>query len=124
MNTGSHTQQRLLMTEPMTETVVREHINSQRFAWASCSSAAQSVDLKEKMKHDLYKVDAQRNTMGLDSKMIDSYLKVQNQAISLYKSEPTRMPYYKIHTQQHQQQHQSTELASGNRCFSSWTRPK
>lgn len=86
--------------EPMTEAVVKEHITSHTLNPAiRVGLMLRSLfDLEEKMKHDLYKVDAQGNNMGLDPKMIDSYLKLQNQAINLYKSDPARMPYYKIHT--------------------------
>ena len=87
--------------EPMTEALVREHITSHTLnPVIRVGMMLRSLfDLEGKMKHDLYKVDAQGNNMGLDPKMIDSYLKLQNHAINLYKSDPTRMPYYKLHTQ-------------------------
>lgn len=87
--------------EPMTEAMVKEHITSHTLnPVIRVGMMLRSLfDLEGKMKHDLYKVDAQGNNMGLDPKMIDSYLKLQNQAINLYKSDPTRMPYYKLHTQ-------------------------
>lgn len=86
--------------EPMTEAAVREHITTHTLnPVIRVGMMLRSLfDLEEKMKHDLYKVDAQGNNMGLDPKMIDSYLKLQNQAVNLYKSDPTRMPYYKLHT--------------------------
>jgi hypothetical protein len=86
--------------EPMTEAAVREHITTHTLdPVIRVGMMLRSLfDLEEKMKHDLYKVDAQGNNMGLDPKMIDSYLKLQNQAVNLYKSYPTTMPYYKLHT--------------------------
>jgi hypothetical protein len=51
------------------------------------------LDLGEKMKLDLYKTDANGQSMGLDPKMIDVYLRLQNQIITLYKCEPGKMSY-------------------------------
>lgn len=53
-------------------------------------------DLDDKMKRDLYKVDAQGQNLGLDPKMIDAYLRLQNQMINVYKSDPSKLPYYKL----------------------------
>ena len=83
----------------MTQCMVKEHI---------CSHTLNPVvrigimlrgllDLDEKMKNDLYKVDAQGQCLGLDPKMIDAYLRLQNQVINLYKSDPARLPYNKAH---------------------------
>jgi S-adenosylmethionine synthetase len=49
------------------------------------------VDLDDKMRNDLYKIDAQGQSLGLDPKMIDAYLRLQNQVINLYKSDPSRL---------------------------------
>jgi len=51
------------------------------------------VDLDDKMRNDLYKIDAQGQSLGLDPKMIDAYLRLQNQVINLYKSDPSRLPF-------------------------------
>jgi hypothetical protein len=58
------------------------------------------LDLDEKMKHDLYKVDTQGQCLGLDPKMIDAYLRLQNQVINIYKSDPAKLPYNKTHALQ------------------------
>ena len=55
-------------------------------------------ELEDRMKNDLYKVDAQGQNLGLDPKMIDSYVKLQHQALSLYKCDPTRMMFKSQHT--------------------------
>ena len=49
------------------------------------------LDLGEKMKGDLYKLDANGHNLGLDPKMIDVYLRLQTQIVSVYRSEPARM---------------------------------
>ena len=49
------------------------------------------LDLEEKMKGDLYKLDANGQNLGLDPKMIDAYTRLQNQIASLYKSKPSEM---------------------------------
>ena len=51
------------------------------------------LDLGDKMKVDLYKTDANGQNMGLDPKMIDVYLRLQNQIVNLYKCEPGKMVY-------------------------------
>ena len=51
------------------------------------------LDLDNKMKNDLYKIDSQGQCLGLDPKMIDAYLRLQNQVINLYKSDPARLPF-------------------------------
>jgi len=55
------------------------------------------VDLDDKMKNDLYKIDAQGQSLGLDPKMIDAYLRLQSQVINLYKSDPARLPFNRGH---------------------------
>ena len=49
------------------------------------------LDLEDKMKGDLYKLDANGHNLGLDPKMIDAYTRLQNQISSLYKSKPSEM---------------------------------
>ena len=53
------------------------------------------LDLDDKMKNDLYKVDTQGQCLGLDPRMIDAYLRLQNQVINLYKSDPAKLPFNK-----------------------------
>jgi hypothetical protein len=50
-------------------------------------------DLKDRMKGELHKTDASGQQLGMDPKMIDSYLKVQVQILNMYRSEPSRMQY-------------------------------
>ena len=49
------------------------------------------LDLEEKMKGDLYKLDSNGNNLGLDPKMIEVYIRLQNQISTLYKSKPSEM---------------------------------
>jgi hypothetical protein len=50
-------------------------------------------DLKDRMKGELHKTDANGQHLGMDPKMIESYLKVQVQILNVYRSEPTKMQY-------------------------------
>jgi hypothetical protein len=52
------------------------------------------LDLEEKMKGDLYKLDSNGNNLGLDPKMIEVYIRLQNQISTLYKSKPSEMLYH------------------------------
>jgi hypothetical protein len=49
------------------------------------------LDLEDKMKGDLYKLDSNGQNLGLDPKMIDAYIRLQNQIHTLYKSKPNEM---------------------------------
>jgi hypothetical protein len=49
------------------------------------------LDLEDKMKKDLYKLDSNGHNLGLDPKMIDAYVKLQNQISTLYKNKPSEM---------------------------------
>jgi hypothetical protein len=49
------------------------------------------LDLEEKVKGDLYKLDSNGHNLGLDPKMIEVYIRLQNQISTLYKSKPTEM---------------------------------
>lgn len=82
----------------MTEAAVKEHITSHTLNPVIKVGIMLRglLDLDDKMKHDLYKVDAQGQNLGLDPKMIDAYLRLQNQVINLYKSDPSKLPYYKL----------------------------
>ncbi len=81
--------------DTMNPSVVREHI---------CSHTLNPVvrmgimlrgllDLDDKMKNDLHKLDAQGQSLGLDPKMIEAYLRLQNQVVNLYKCDPCRMMF-------------------------------
>jgi hypothetical protein len=87
-------------SEVMTENGVREHITSHTLNPVVRVGIMLRglLDLDDKMKNDLYKVDAQGQCLGLDPKMIDAYLRLQNQVINLYKSDPSKLPYYKLHS--------------------------
>ena len=91
-------------SEVMTQSHVKDHITSHTLNPVIRVGIMLRglLDLDDKMKNDLYKVDAQGQCLGLDPKMIDAYLRLQNQVINLYKSDPSKLPYYKLHTQQQQ----------------------
>ena len=86
-------------SEPMTEQSVLQHISSHTLnpVIRVGIMLRRLADLDDKMRNDLYKVDSQGQCLGLDSKMIDSYIRLQNQVINLYKSDPARLSYYKLH---------------------------
>jgi hypothetical protein len=54
------------------------------------------LDLEDKMKGDLYKLDANGQNLGLDPKMIEAYIRLQNQIHTLYKSKPGEMLFTPI----------------------------
>jgi hypothetical protein len=54
------------------------------------------LDLEDKMKGDLYKLDANVQNLGLDPKMIEAYIRLQNQIHPLYKSKPGEMLFTPI----------------------------
>ena len=49
------------------------------------------LDLSDKVRSHLDKVDANGQNMGLDPKMLDSYIRLQNQILNMYKSETNKM---------------------------------
>ena len=49
------------------------------------------LDLEDKMKGDLYKLDSNGQNLGLDPKMIEAYMRVQTQISSIYKCKPSEM---------------------------------
>ena len=51
------------------------------------------LDLSDKVRSHLDKVDANGQNMGLDPKMLDSYIRLQNQILNMYKSEPNKMVF-------------------------------
>lgn len=54
------------------------------------------LDLEDKMKGDLYKLDSNGQNLGLDPKMIEAYIRLQNQIHTLYKSKPSEMLFTPI----------------------------
>jgi hypothetical protein len=50
-------------------------------------------ELKDRMKGELHKTDGNGQQLGMDPKMIESYLKVQSQILNVYRSEPARMQF-------------------------------
>jgi hypothetical protein len=54
------------------------------------------LDLKDRMRGDLHKTDANGQHMGLDPKMIDVYLRLQGQIVNVYKSEPSKMQFTQL----------------------------
>jgi hypothetical protein len=87
--------------ETMTHSMIKEHIYSHTLNPVVRIGIMLRglLDLDDKMKNDLYKIDAQGQSLGLDPKMIDAYLRLQNQVINLYKSDPARLPFNKAHQQ-------------------------
>ena len=49
------------------------------------------LDLEDKMKGELYKLDSTGQNLGLDPKMIEAYIRVQTQISSIYKCKPNEM---------------------------------
>ena len=49
------------------------------------------LDLEDKMKGELYKLDSSGQNLGLDPKMIEAYIRVQTQISSIYKCKPNEM---------------------------------
>jgi hypothetical protein len=56
------------------------------------------LDLSDQVRGDLRKVDANGQSMGLDPKMIDAYIRLQGQILNVYKSESNRMMFGTQHT--------------------------
>jgi hypothetical protein len=83
--------------ESMTPCMIKEHIYSHTLNPVIRIGIMLRglVDLDDKMRNDLYKIDAQGQSLGLDPKMIDAYLRLQSQVINLYKSDPSRLPFNK-----------------------------
>jgi hypothetical protein len=54
------------------------------------------LDLKDQMRGDLHKMDANGQHLGIDPKMVDAYLRVQGQIVNVYKSEPTKMLFIQL----------------------------
>ena len=75
--------------------VVREHIASHTLNPVIRVSVMlrELFDLKDRMKGELHKTDGNGQQLGMDPKMIESYLKVQVQILNVYRSEPTRMQF-------------------------------
>jgi hypothetical protein len=54
------------------------------------------LELKDRMRGDLHKTDANGQHMGLDPKMIEVYLRLQGHIVNVYKSEPSKMLFNQI----------------------------
>ena len=74
---------------------VKEHITSHTLnPTVRLGVALRSLlDLSEKVRGDLDKKDANGQSMGLDPKMIDAYIRLQSQILNVYKSETNKMMF-------------------------------
>ena len=81
--------------DSMNPCVVREHISSHTLNPVVRMGIMLRglLDLDDKMKNDLHKLDAQGQSLGLDPKMIEAYLRLQTQVMNLYKCDPSRMMF-------------------------------
>ena len=81
--------------DAMHPSVVREHIASHTLNPVIRMGIMLRglLDLDNKMKTDLHKLDAQGQSLGLDPKMIEVYLRLQMQVVNLYKCDPNRMMF-------------------------------
>ena len=79
--------------------VIREHISSHTLnpVLRVGIMLRELFDLKDRAKSELHKTDANGMHMGLDPKMIESYLKIQVQILNVYRSEPSK---FQFNTQQ------------------------
>ena len=75
--------------------IVREHIASHTLnpVIRVGMMLRELLDLKDRVRGDLHKTDANGQQMGLDPKMIDVYLRLQGQIVSVFKSEPAKMQF-------------------------------
>ena len=75
--------------------VIREHIASHTLnpVVRVGIMLRELFDLKDRAKGELHKVDANGQHMGLDPKMIESYLKIQVQILNVYRSEPSKFQF-------------------------------
>lgn len=83
------------LAEGVDQATVKEHITSHTLnPTVRLGVALRSLlELSDKVRGDLYKVDAQGQNMGLDPKMIDAYIRLQNQILNVYKSETNKMMF-------------------------------
>jgi len=81
--------------DTMHPNIVREHISAHTLNPVIRMGIMMRglLDLDNKMKNDLHKLDAQGQTLGLDPKMIEAYLRLQTQVVNLYKCDPSRMMF-------------------------------
>ena len=92
--------------EPMDDTcgesirvdIIREHIATHTLnpVVRIGTMLRELLDLKDQMRGDLHKTDANGHHMGIDPKMVDAYLRVQGQIVNVYKSEPTKMLFIQL----------------------------
>jgi hypothetical protein len=75
--------------------VVREHITSHTLnpVIRVGMMLRELLELKDRMKGELHKIDANGQHLGMDPKMIESYLRVQTQVLNVYRSEPSKMQF-------------------------------
>lgn len=73
--------------------VVREHILSHTLnpTVRVGMMLRELLELKDRVRTDLYKTDTNGQHVGMDPKMIEVYVRLQVQIMNVYKSEPTRM---------------------------------
>jgi hypothetical protein len=45
------------------------------------------------MRGELHKIDANGQHLGMDPKMVESYLRVHMQVLNVFKSEPSKMQF-------------------------------
>lgn len=78
--------------------VIREHITTHTLnpTVRVGMMLRELLDLKDRMRGDLHKTDANGQHMGLDPKMIDVYLRLQGQIVNVYKSEPSKMQFTQL----------------------------
>jgi len=75
--------------------VVREHITSHTLnpVIRVGMMLRELLEIKDRMKGELHKIDANGQHLGMDPKMIESYLRVQTQVLNVYRSEPSKMQF-------------------------------
>ena len=75
--------------------VVREHITSHTLnpVIRVGMMLRELLELKDRMKGELHKVDANGQQLGMDPKMIESYLRVQTQVLNVYRSERSKLQF-------------------------------
>ena len=75
--------------------IIIEHINTHTLnpTIRLGLSLRHMLDLSNKVRGQLDKVDATGQNLGLDPKMLDSYIRLQSQILNMYKSETNRMMF-------------------------------
>lgn len=75
--------------------VVREHILSHTLnpVVRVGMMLRELLELKDRMRGELHKIDANGQHLGMDPKMVESYLRVHMQVLNVFKSEPSKMQF-------------------------------